>query len=58
MSLFREVSTWGLPILRNIIEHNVLIESTDTELGHEFSDPGVYTSPLMVTAKGCPCWES
>ena len=40
--------------LRNIIGHNVLIESTDVQLGHEYAFPGVYTSPLMKTAKQCP----
>ncbi len=37
--------------LRNIIEHKVLLESCDISLGHEFTDPGVYTSPLIGTAK-------
>ncbi len=37
--------------LRNIIEHRMLLESCDQDLGHDFTDPGVYTSPHMATAK-------
>ena len=43
--------------LRNIIEHNFLIESTDAKLGHECTDAGVYTSPKFETAMQCPRCE-
>ena len=48
----------GFACLRNIIEHNVLIESTDIALGHEYTEPGVYTTPNIETAKQCPRCES